>query len=386
MPISVDGVPAVPAVHPRQPVRPDQPAHPGDLEFPEVSRRARAAGLVARIGVRPVVSGLTSATAGVLAGRALVAGLLAVAGPPLPGTRITAVDRRVADGRVVGEWVRAGGVPADPARGVVYYLHGSGYAICSPRTHRGITSRLSALTGLPVFSVDYRLAPRYRFPNAALDVQRAWRWLAAGQVAPERVLLAGDSAGGHLAVDLCLALLRAGETPPAAQVLFSPVADLTLALAGQRERLRPDPLVSAAAARRLIGIYTRGVDPADARLAHVLADGERLPPTLIHAGGREILAEDAHHLARALRAGGTPCRLRVWPGQMHVFQAMVRLVPEAGLALREAAEFLLAALPDAGNGRDGGHTGNGRDGRHTGDGRHAGTGDGRDRGDDRRSA
>lgn len=352
MPISVDRVSVASAPRPDQTsVVPSIAGWPGVT--PEPSRQAKAIAAVLRWGVRPLLNQLTDSTLGVLAGRQLVAGTLALLSPSLPGTRVTIVDERVPDGRVRGEWVCAEGVAAEPtgAEGCVYYLHGSGYAICSPATHRGITSRLSALTGLPVFSVDYRLAPRYRFPNAALDVERGWRWLTTGHHRPERIVLAGDSAGGHLAIDLCLALLRNGSQLPAAQALFSPISDLTLGLASHRERLRPDPMVSASAARRLVGIYTHGVDPADARLAHVVAEGEQLPPTLIHAGGREMLAADAHHLARMLTAGATPCRLRVWPGQVHVFQALVRLVPEAEQALGEAAEFLLDALPPMSAGR-----------------------------------
>ncbi len=103
-------------------------------------------------------------------------------------------------------------------------------------------------------------------------------------------------------------------------------------------------MISAAATGRLLGLYTAGTDPAHARLAHQLADQEALPPTLIQAGGLEILAADAHHLHRALSGSGTRCSLEVWPGQMHVFQALPRLVPEARPALRRAADFLVEEL------------------------------------------
>ena len=229
------------------------------------------------------------------------------------------------------------------------YLHGSGYALCSPATHRGLTSRLSALSGVPVFSVDYRLAPKYPFPAAADDVAGAFDWLVEHHYPADRVVLAGDSAGGHLAIDLCLSLIRAGRALPAAQALLSPIADLTLGLAARREQVRPDPVISASAARRLLQLYTRGVDPVNARLAHVPAAGEVLPPTLIQAGGREMLAADAHHLHDRLRKTGTQCDLAVWPDQMHVFQGLPRLIPEAQLALARAATFLAAAIPAVAN-------------------------------------
>lgn len=307
------------------------------------TRRARLAAASTRLTLRPTSNAIPPSAAGIALSRQIVAGSMAVLGSMPSGTDVSVIDRCVtSEGRIRGEWVRAAGVHrADAA---VLYIHGSGYALCSPKTHRGLTSRLSALTGLPVFSVDYRLAPRHRFPAAADDVERAYLWLR--RQFPQ-VVVAGDSAGGHLAVDLCLTQLRAGRPVPTAQVLLSPLWDLSLGLAAHREQVRPDPMISAAAARRLVGLYTAGADPTHARIAHVLLAGEILPPTLIQAGGREMLAADAHELHRRLTATGTPCRLEVWPGQMHVFQAMPRLVPEARPALNRAAQFLREAVASA---------------------------------------
>lgn len=310
------------------------------------SLRARAAAGVTGYTLRPVAVRLPSNPAGVFVSRQIVARSMATFGPSSRGARIERVDERTADGRVRGEWVRTSGVVTGD--GVLLYLHGSGYALCSPRTHRGLIARLSRLTGLPAFGVEYRLAPRHPFPAAADDVARAFDWLTEHHCPAERIVLAGDSAGGHLVVDLCLSLLRAGRSLPAAQVLFSPLADPTFTLARGRERIRRDPMVSAAAARRLVDLYTRGADPADARLVHRPRPGEVLPPTLIQAGGLEFLAADAHHLHRLLSTTGTRCELEVWPDQMHVFQALPRLIPEARPALARAARFLkheLAATP-----------------------------------------
>ena len=280
--------------------------------------------------------------AGITVSRQIVARSMAAVGSMSRGTTVTAVDQRVAGGRVRGEWVCAPGVSHGDA--ALLYIHGSGYALCSPKTHRGLTSRLSTLTELPVFSVDYRLAPRHRFPAAAEDVERAYLWLR--RRFPHTVV-AGDSAGGHLAVDLCLTQLRAGQPMPVAQVLLSPLWDLSFTAAGHREQVRPDPMMSAAAARRLVGLYADRADPAHPRLAHAPVAGEVLPPTLVQAGGLEMMAADAHELHRCLTATGTSCRLEVWPGQMHVFQAMPRLVPEARPALNRAAQFLRDAVASA---------------------------------------
>jgi acetyl esterase/lipase len=256
--------------------------------------------------------------------------------------------------QVRGEWVHGPGARhhREPTA-VLLYLHGSGYAVASARTHRGLTSRLSAMTGLPVFACDYRLAPHHRFPAAADDVRAAWDWLREQGFPAHRIAVAGDSAGGHLAVDLALSLAaesgtESGTEPdwgaPAALALFSPLIDLTFGLAGQRDRVRRDPMVSAARARQLVAQYTRDVAPDHPRLAFEFAAARDFPPTLVQAGGAEMLAADAEHLARSLAAQGARCELEIWPEQMHVFQALPVLVPEAALALGRAASFLAAEL------------------------------------------
>lgn len=286
--------------------------------------------------MRPLTQALPDNAFGLAAGRAILAGGLAVLDRTAAGTAVEPSRAFPAGGEVRGEWVTAGEVRDDA---VVLYIHGSGYSACSPRTHRGLVSRLSAATGLPAFSVDYRLAPRYRFPVAADDVRRAYDWLR-GWFDADRIVVAGDSAGGHLAVDLCLSLIRDDGEQPAAVVLLSPLVDVTLDLARARERAVRDPLTSANGASRLVNHYTCQADPAHPRLKHIFAAGEALPPTLIQAGGAEMLAADAHHLHDQLVGSGTECQLEVWPGQLHVFQAMPRLVPEADRALSRAARFL----------------------------------------------
>jgi epsilon-lactone hydrolase len=300
--------------------------------------RSGAAAAFTAATMRPFASRMPSNRQAILMSRRFVALVLRLAGPALPGSRI----EPVAGTGPRGEWVSAPDVSRDDA--VVFYLHGSGYALCSARTHRGLTTRVSAETGLPVFACDYRLAPRHRFPSAADDVRAAYDWLVE-RVAPGRVLVAGDSAGGHLAVDLTLQLLRENQVPPAALALFSPLFDVTLSLAAERERLRRDPMITAAAAARLVGLYTKDVDLDSPRLRLAADDVEGFPPTLIQAGGREMLAADAVALAAMLRGAGAACELDVVPGQMHVFQALPRLIPEGRDALRRAGEFLTRHVP-----------------------------------------
>jgi monoterpene epsilon-lactone hydrolase len=310
------------------------------------SLRSRGAALVSTLTLRQISAVLPPEQAwGLFLSRRILAGVMDTFGPPLAGARAEKVDGVLPDGRrVVGEWVRAPGVETTDS--AIYFVHGSGYALCSPRTHRRLTSWLSRLTGLPVFVIDYRLAPRHRFPTAADDVRAGWDWLT-GHVRPERIVVAGDSAGGHLTVDL---LLQSDTAPSkaAALVLFSPLIDLTLGLSGAREALRRDPAIRVADARRLLALYTGGIDPTHQRLTLDVAGGPALPPTLIQAGGAEMLLGDARRLAADIRAGGGRCELQVWPDQVHVFQALPRLSPEAVKAMAQAARFITTSLRASG--------------------------------------
>lgn len=262
---------------------------------------------------------------------------MAGAGTTPLGVEVVPVDS-------LGEWVR----PTTPRPGmVIFYIHGSGYALCSTRTHRPLVMRLAKETRIAVFSAEYRLAPEHPFPAAPDDIERAYDWLLTQGWTPDQVVVAGDSAGGHLALDLALRLLREGRELPAGLVMFSPLADVTCALIEEREKAIPDPMISAAGVRKLFAHYLLDTDPLHPRLTHVVEEHETLPPTLIQAGGAEFLAADAHHIAEMLDACGTEVRLEIWPGQMHVFQAANRMVPEADQALRRASRFIVAALEGA---------------------------------------
>jgi epsilon-lactone hydrolase len=306
------------------------------------SLRSRGAATISSVTLRQISAVLPpERTWGLWASRQIVARVMDTFGPSLAGTRIEHVDARLADGRrVVGEWVH--GYPGIGNERAIYYIHGSGYALCSPRTHRRLTAWLSRLTRLPVFCIDYRLAPQYRFPTAADDVQAGWDWLRTEcGLDPDQMVIAGDSAGGHLAVDL---LLQPRVPHPAAMALFSPLFDLTFGLARAREALRNDPAIRASDAAKLIDLYCSGTDLGHHRLTLDVAGGRRMPPTLIQAGGAEMLRADAHALDADIRAAGGTCELQVWPDQVHVFQALPRLTPEARPAMRRMASFVSEAL------------------------------------------
>lgn len=282
------------------------------------------------------------------AGALALRGLFRVAVPlaaPLRGPGATATP--VVAGTVVGEWVRPAAADARHPDAAILYFHGGAYVTSSPRTHRGIVARIARATGTPVFAVRYRLAPEHRFPAAADDARAAYAWLRQQGFAPERIVLAGDSAGGQIATGLAFQLAGEGETRPAALALISPVLDPSFALARVCDRTARDPFLSASAFAKLVGTY---VDPGerDLRAAPLQATPAQLaaalPPTLLQVGGREMLVDEARALAARATAAGADFTLQVWPGQIHVFQAQTAVLPEATAALADLGRFADRAL------------------------------------------
>jgi monoterpene epsilon-lactone hydrolase len=261
---------------------------------------------------------------------------------PLPrGTRI----RAISDGAVRGMWIAARN--AGEAAGAVLYLHGGGFVFGSRRTHRHLVAALSAACGLPALLVDYRRAPEHPFPAAADDALDAYRWLLDQGYPPDKIVVVGDSAGGHLAAGLLADLGRKRMAMPAAAVLFSPFLDLTGAGLDKRDAVRRDPFVPPIRARECGLAYAGGFSLNHRRL-DVLGGSKRCwPPMLIQVGDTECLLGDSEQLARRMWAAGAHCELQVWPGQVHVFPAFFPLIPEGRAAIRYAGEFLHAATAES---------------------------------------
>lgn len=314
---------------------------PFDPEGLTPSPESRRFAAVARRTIRPLIASAPPNRLGIQMARLLIEGITAPFGPP----RSVRVEQAHAshDGhRFSGEWVRARGVEADDS--VLLYLHGSGYVACSPRTHRGMVARLSSLAGVPAFTLDYRLAPDHVFPCAADDTMAAYRWLLDRGYDPERIVVGGDSAGGHLAIGLAVDCLREGLPVPAGLLLISPLVDHSFELSAQRDRDIPDPLFSNALGKRFVGAYSGAADQEDHRLTLLKCDATKLPPMLIQSGGLEQLTADAEAFAEVARAAGVDCELQVWPGQVHVFQIFQGLIPEARPALEHAGAFISRAI------------------------------------------
>ncbi|MEV0365667.1 alpha/beta hydrolase [Nocardia fusca] len=266
------------------------------------------------------------------ASRALIDQALRAAAPTLRGTTAD----RVRHGTIAGEWVR--GPRATRTDAVILYLHGGGFVAGSAAGYRGVAARLSTATRLPVFTLDYRLAPEHPYPAAPEDVAAAFGWLMSRGHRPGRIVVAGDSAGGFLAADFAISHARAGSAPPAGLVLFSPMTDLSLALAAGFPGAADEGLLSPGLSRRAVAHFTPA--PYDLRPVR----GMPLPPALIHTSDTEFFGGDGVTLAERWTGAGAGCALRVWRDQMHAFQVLPALVPESRLAYREAARFVSSVL------------------------------------------
>lgn len=247
------------------------------------------------------------------------------------------IRERHSDGWVRGEWDRW---CPELNEKIIYYIHGSGYVVCSPATHRGLVSQLSRRTERAVFSLDYRMGPKYKFPSANEDALRGYRWLLDLGYSAENIVVAGDSAGGHLALALLGDLKAHGLPQPAGVVCFSPLVDASFGLASGRAKQVFDPWFHPNTARRGLGLYTTGADHLDPRFDVRGVAAADLPPVLIQAGAQEMMSADAEAFAAAVTAAGGTVELQIWPGQVHVFQAAYRVLPEARRALNEAARFI----------------------------------------------
>ncbi|HUC53354.1 MAG TPA: alpha/beta hydrolase [Candidatus Cybelea sp.] len=241
--------------------------------------------------------------------------------------------------------VHLGGVPGErlegPAPGnmVLLYLHGGGYFACSAETHRPITVYF-ALHGSHVFAPDYRLAPENRFPAAVEDAVAFYRALLSAGYSPRNIVVAGESAGGGLALSLMLSLRSAGIPLPAAAALFSPWTDLAATGDSIRTNAKRCAMFDGAGVAFSARYYLGDTDPRNPLASPLYADLTGLPPLLMHVGADEVLLDDSTRFAERARAAGVRVELKIWPVVPHAWQLAPHLVPEARESLRESTAFL----------------------------------------------
>lgn len=258
----------------------------------------------------------------------------------LPRARAVAIRIDRLPGGPDLHWFLPPGAPGDRA---ILYLHGGGYVAGSPVTHRGLIGRLAEGAGVAACAPDYRLAPEHAFPDQQADALRAWNALRGRGFAPDRIALAGDSAGGGLALSLLADLCAAG-TPPAAAAVFSPWTDLAARGESYRANAALDPMLPAERIGDLVDFVMAGHPPDDPRASPLYAAFPACPPVLIHAAKTEILRDDATGMAGRLASHGTRVEIRLWPDTPHAWHVFAGLIPEADAAVAEAASFLRGCL------------------------------------------
>lgn len=304
---------------------------------------ARLANLTSRLTIRPILSvgshvpnlpwpwGLIDLTARVL----------------IPAS--ATVRETVKLPHASAQLVRAPGVlPADGSRRVIVYLHGGAFLTCGANSHGRLVEALSKFADSPILVVNYRLLPKNSVGMALDDCHDAYRWLRQRGYEPDQIVLAGDSAGGYLALTLAQRLQEEGEDP-AALVAISPLLQLAKEPKQAYPNIETDAMFTAGAFDALSELVAGAarkniVDGKPEEIYEPLEHIEPgLPRTLIHVSGSEVLLHDARLAASRLAAVGVPAEVRVWPGQVHDFQLAAPMVPEAVRSLRQIGDYIREA-------------------------------------------
>ena len=238
-----------------------------------------------------------------------------------------------------GEWVRTPDVRKDAA---MLYLHGGAYVFCSPRSHRHLVAGLSAATNLPAFALDYRLAPEAPFPAAIDDVVSAYHWLLAQGFSPDKIIVAGDSAGGGLTLALMISLREAELPLPAAGVLICPWVDLTLA--GASYSATPEAQATWERLVKLVRLYLHGAEVKNPLASPLYADLSGLSPLLIHGGTADPFFSDSVSLEPIAKAAGIDVTLEVWEDMVHIWHYYHPMLSEGREAIAKIGEFVKAKI------------------------------------------
>ena len=240
------------------------------------------------------------------------------------------------------EWF---GSPAIDERRILLYLHGGGFIANLPSAYRLFARHLSDALGARVLLPDYRLAPEHTFPAATDDCIVAYRWLLAQGCKADRIVIAGDSAGGNLALVTAIRIRDEGLAAPACVVMLSPATDLTGGSASLKYNRDRDPMLVPEALQFVRTTYAPATDARHPWISPIHDSFERLPPLLFHAGSTEIIVDDSIRAAEKARCAGVCVELEVWPDMPHVFQ-MIDWLPESRAAIAAIARFVRQHVPE----------------------------------------
>jgi len=245
-------------------------------------------------------------------------------------------------GTVKAEWVIAPGANTNRA---ILYLHGGGYVIGSIDTHRALAASLSRTAEARVLLIDYRLAPEHPHPAAVDDAVASYRWLLKQGLSPQRVAIAGDSAGGGLTVATLVALRDSGEKLPACGACLSPWVDLEGIGESMTRLADVDPIVKKDGLLELAALYLGGKSARTPLAAPLYADLSGLPPLLIVVGTRETLLDDASRLAERARKAGVDVTYEAAQDMIHVWQLFASILDEGRESLESIGEYVRRRTP-----------------------------------------
>ena len=242
------------------------------------------------------------------------------------------------------------GIPAEritptgaaPGKALLY-LHGGGHVIGSLKSHRHLVSRLAVAAGVTAFHIDYRLAPEHPYPAALEDALKAYRQILASGIAPDGIVVGGESAGGNLATALLLKVRELGLPQPAGLYLLSPWLDMTTAGDSYQTVGARDPIITREGIEMVSAAYLGG-ELDNPLTSPVRADPAGLPPTLIQVGSEEVLLSDSLTFANRAALAGIEVKLHVWPEMPHAWP-LFHLFIRAGLAaIDEAGQWMRQRL------------------------------------------
>ncbi|MGH8243257.1 MAG: alpha/beta hydrolase [Steroidobacteraceae bacterium] len=263
-----------------------------------------------------------------------VRALVSRAAPAIARREAFTTSELFAIGEARGWWVEPAG---QPRGGVILHFHGGGFIAEARAIHDPLLAAIGRAAGARGLMVGYRLAPEHSYPAATEDCFAAWNHLLSTGFDPERVVFAGDSSGGNLALVTAMRARDEGLPLPAAIVLLSPLLDLTFSGGSFARNDGIDPLFRAETARRIQDWYAPGLVLADPRISPLFGQTSGLPPTLLHVGSPELVLDDS--LRYAAKTPGA--EIAVWHGMPHVFQA-IRGIPDGDRAIAEIADFIHA--------------------------------------------
>ena len=250
-----------------------------------------------------------------------------------PKTKI----EKVSFNGISAEWICA--KEAHEGR-VILYLHGGGYNVGSPNTHRELAAHISMASGAKVLLPDYRLAPEHPFPSALEDATSAYRWLLDTGLTGGDISIAGDSSGGGLSIATSISLRDAGEPSPASIVCISPWTDLEMSGNSIKTHAEIDPMLNLQSLKIMASNYIGDGDPRSPLISPIHADLKGISPLLIHVGSDEMLLDDSTRIAEKAKSAEVDVTIKIYDQMWHAWHLNVRLMPEAKNAIKELGSFI----------------------------------------------